>query len=681
MKKFFDLPFGTRFSFDEENCTLTLVSLCGMTCGHNQKDDDYSNSGMFVICVDNRRLEGKKLQYSVVEYSSDRFGFAAVDELKSVEVKAVWTFDQPTGIISCCCTLRNTSDKNIVIRRALPRWNFTPGRYGVYSQQNRWGAENQLKYASLENAGLYFHGRGTRTTVTSSPYCVLADEENSSAVAFHVIPCGSWCIKVQPEILSNESPAPRVEAGLGDEDLFLTLTPKESIALPEVLIQDMPGADLEYSGAGIQQYMLRRLPEDLHTPPVLYNSWLYRFTDFNRDQLREQLAAAKEMGCEVFIVDAGWFGKDDSWFSAVGDWEEKPGLPFFGNMAAFADEVRAAGLKFGFWMEIERFGANCSAREEHPEWFPEHSVRIDLLQTQAAEYLFDTVAENIRKFGAEYIKIDFNAALGFDDSGSEFYRYSQAFSALLRRLRKMFPTLVIENCGSGSLRNDLATIALYDHWFVSDNAHPFETLSIRQGAFMRTLPGRCLNWIVTRPAPERRTPVSSDLQVLASTAASWDESGLFSVDYVMLSGLLGVPGFSGDLAGHSAEVRKKMAAYISFYKENREFFVSSHVYLLTPFVPLKEYENYAVFQMQGKGTDESLVFVFSNGMSRRAVRQFKLYNLDPERLYRVEKLFSADDSIVTAAGEELMQYGITTCLPENQHLRHTAGLYRISVVD
>jgi alpha-galactosidase len=143
---------------------------------------------------------------------------------------------------------------------------------------------------------------------------------------------------------------------------------------------------------------------------------------------------------------------------------------------------------------------------------------------------------------------------------------------------------------------------------------------------------------------------------------------------------LGVPGFSGDLAGLSCEVKSEMAEYIRFYKENREFFVNSHVYLLTPFVPLKEYENYCVFQMQGEGTEESLVFVFSNGMSRRAVRQFKLCNLDAEKSYLVEQLFADKKESVTVSGKMLMQYGMETVLPENQHVRHTAALYRVTAV-
>ena len=81
--------------------------------------------------------------------------------------------------------------------------------------------------------------------------------------------------------------------------------------------------------------------------------------------------------------------------------------------------------------------------------------------------------------------------------------------------------------------------------------------------------------------------------------------------------------------------------------------------------------------MQGQGTEESLVFVFSNGMSRRSVRRFKLYNLEMERSYYVEKLFSNEERAIIP-GRELMEWGVPVELEENQHLRFTAGLYRIS---
>ena len=182
-----------------------------------------------------------------------------------------------------------------------------------------------------------------------------------------------------------------------------------------------------------------------------------------------------------------------------------------------------------------------------------------------------------------------------------------------------------------------------------------------------------------RPAPERRTPVFKCDQVLACAAATWDEAALFDLKYAMLSGLLGIPGFSGELADFEPEIRQKIAAYVRFYKDNRKFFADSHVFLLTPpDSKVTDYENYLAFQLQADDSSDSLLFVFTNGHSRRSVRNFRLLELDPEADYCVTPLFEPDAAETVQKGAALMDYGVKTSLPENQHIRHLAALYKIS---
>ena len=679
MKKQYSFPVGVNFIYDTETRQLTLTSVAGMTCGHNGLEDDYSCSGLALVCVDEQRLEGNKLIYSIDGVSNDEFSFSSSDRENNIRMDFVWKFKPQYKLFSCNLRLTNISGREIVIRRAMPRFVFSPGEYRVMWQMNRWGAENQLQKQSLCGADIVLHGRPARSTVGTTPFCVLEDTENSSAVALHVVPRGNWMIKIHSDILSNEAPAPVIEAGLSDTDLFMRIKPGESVELPELIVQAVPAGDIKISGADLHRYILdERLGEDIKQPPVIFNTWLYRFTDFTLEQLRKQLQAAKEVGCEIFIIDAGWFGADESW-GQVGDWREKETGPFAGNMAAFADEVRAAGLGFGFWIEPERWANGIPVRKEHPEWFPADSIRIDLTQSAAAEYFYDTLAGNVRKFKAGYIKVDFNASVGYEQQGDELLRYSLVLHSIFRKLRNEFPDLIIENCGSGALRNDLATLEIYDHNFVSDNANPFETLRIRQGLFMRSLPGRVLNWIVLRNAPERMTPVADFMQVMACNAGTWDEAGLFDLDYVMISGLLGIPGFSGDLAGLEPELRHEIRKYIDFYKANREFIVNSHAYLLTePDNKITDYEKYVAFQLQNGNADKSLVFIFSNGSSRRSLRSFRLNNLDPAKNYIVERVYGSDTE--TVSGKELMEYGLSCRTLENQHIRHACALYSVKEI-
>lgn len=682
MERTFDLPLGTRFVYDTETQMLNLSSLCGMSCGYHAGENDCSRSGLALLGIDTRRLEGRKLHYGIDSASDGKLCFNASDGDRTIRWEGIWAFEPEFGIVSCRARLANVSDRPVTVRRALPRWVFSPGDYEVFWQMSRWCQENRLQSQRLRGSDILLHGRPARSSVGSTPFCVLCDTENRSGVAFHVLPRGNWSIRIRSDIQNSESPVAVVEAGLADTDLFLSLRPGETLELPEVLVQEVPEGDVSNLGAPLHRYMIRkRLPEaKLREAPVVYNSWLYRFTKFTREQLRRQLRAAKEIGCEVFVVDAGWFGEGGSWFGQVGNWREQKNGPFHGDMAAFADEVRAAGLGFGFWMEPERWAENIPVRKEHPEWFPEHTSRIDLTQAPAAEHFHDVIADNVRKFGAAYLKIDFNADAGYDGSGAELYHYCAALKEQLGRLREEFPELVIENCGAGGLRNDLSTATIYDHAFLSDNTHPYEALRIRQGAIMRFPPGRLQSWSVMRPQPERRTQVSQEDLVLCA-AGTWDEAALFNLNFVMISGLLGIPGFSGDLADLEPELRKKIAAYVRYYKDNRKFFLNSHVFQLS--APgtgpdADDREKFMVFQMQADDCDDSLVFAFSNGFSCRTVRQFRLRELDPKVDYRVRPLFETHAKETVRKGADLMKYGLETVFMENEHIRHQAGLYAIS---
>ena len=222
---------------------------------------------------------------------------------------------------------------------------------------------------------------------------------------------------------------------------------------------------------------------------------------------------------------------------------------------------------------------------------------------------------------------------------------------------------------------------LFDHNFVSDNANPCETLAIRQGAFMRTLPGRVLNWATMRKAPERRTEIARFKQVLASAAATWDIAGIYDVDYVMTSALLGIPGFSGDLAELGDDIQERIAEYVDFYKKHRDFISNAHCYLLTPpSDKVTDYEKYYAFQMQKHDSADSLIYVFSNPSSRRGLRSFRLNGLNADKKYSVRRLFAENDEAAEVSGSELMAYGIRAVTPENQHVHHTAALYMVKEI-
>ena len=53
--------------------------------------------------------------------------------------------------------------------------------------------------------------------------------------------------------------------------------------------------------------------------PVLYNSWEGCMFDFNQRRLLDLADRAKNLGCELFVLDDGWFGERDDDICAARD--------------------------------------------------------------------------------------------------------------------------------------------------------------------------------------------------------------------------------------------------------------------------------------------------------------------------------------------------------------------------
>ena len=97
-----------------------------------------------------------------------------------------------------------------------------------------------------------------------------------------------------------------------------------------------PEAAFVYSGAGfgpmsrcfhraIRRHLLPARWADMAAPrPVLLNSWEACYFDFDEAKLLRLAAAAKAAGCDLFVLDDGWFkGRNDD-TSSLGDWVADP---------------------------------------------------------------------------------------------------------------------------------------------------------------------------------------------------------------------------------------------------------------------------------------------------------------------------------------------------------------------
>jgi alpha-galactosidase len=381
--------------------------------------------------------------------------------------------------------------------------------------------------------------------------------------------------------------------------------------------------------------------------------------------LRGQLAVAREIGCEVFVVDAGWFGPGGpGWWDQAGDWREKTSDAFHGAMGDFADEVRAAGLGFGLWMEPERFATGAPVRGEHPEWFlpaQDDLARIDLENPEAYRYLRGEIGRLVETYRLAWMKIDSNFELGDDSTGAELHGYYTRWFALLDDLRAAYPETFFEGCAAGGMRLELNMLAHFDAHFLSDTVNPVDTLRILQGALLRVPPGRISRWAVLRPA---RVPAHG-----GAGAAQWEDTIItlggaggtpfesVNVDFALLAALPGAFGLSGDLAGLAAHAVARVRWATRFYKDWRGLIDRSVAHLLTPPKPIEDRWGWAALQLQDPLGGDSLVFVYRLD-DPRGLGVFPLRGLEADAAYQVFREDNPDRPEFTATGRQLMGHGL-----------------------
>lgn len=571
--------------------------------------------------------------------------------------------------------LSNTGQAPVTIYRCHSRWTLAPGHYEVYAQNSRWSNENQGAWIPLHTGTLEFSSDWGRSTENGTPYACVRETGGDCGLAFHILPRGNWVMRISARALSNQRPCAVIELGLADEDLRWNLAPGEVLDLPEILVQNLPGGEPHLAAPALHRYITSRLPAPAKPEiPVIYNTWFDQSDRLDVARLCAQLRAAREIGCEIFVVDAGWFGPDDAGWGHVGDWREKTDRAFHGNMRAFADEVRAAGLQFGLWMEPERAVPGIPVRREHPDWFFPGEIRYNLEIKAARDYLFGEIARLITTYSLAWIKLDYNVSLGFDASGAELYRHLAIWNAMLDELRHKYPHTVFENCSSGGMRLDLSSLFHYDVHFISDTANPVDVLRIGQGAWLRLPPGRLMRWAVLRgigpAAPlSRRPDEQSKERLVTPGGATWNMAEMVDVDFLLISALPGILGFSGDLVNVPAQTRTRIRWFVDFFKHWRCFLSTSVAHLLTPPCPITDRAGWTAVQLQSPETTTSLVFAYhlpNDGVTRR---RFPLYALHPEKRYAVRAESPDGNTAGVAVGSALMRDGVEVASPFQQHAR------------
>lgn len=307
--------------------------------------------------------------------------------------------------------------------------------------------------------------------------------------------------------------------------------------------------------------------------PVIFNDYMNcLWADPTEEKMIQVIDRAAETGAEYYCMDAGWYA-DGTWWETVGAWQPC-NWRFPNGIKHVFDYIRSKGMVPGIWLEIEVMGIACPLATEFEDecFFMRHGKRVidhgryilDFRNQRVRDYTRSVIDRVVREYGVGYIKFDYNVDGGIgtevdaDSYGDGLYGHNMALLSWLREICEDYPDLIIENCASGGLRADYASLSVSQIHSVSDQSEYDKMAVIAAGAGTSVLPEQAAIWSY---------PLASD--------------GEKTVVFNMSNALLQRIHLSGEVAGWNDEQMNLVKEAITCYKALRADIPNA-----VPFYPL-----------------------------------------------------------------------------------------------
>ena len=413
--------------------------------------------------------------------------------------------------------------------------------------------------------------------------------------------------------------------------------------------------------------------KDAQYPLTVSNSWGSGMQVDEALALR-MMTDAKELGLEMFHLDAGWF-------RGVGDWypDERK---FPHGLAYVAEQAHARGLRFGLWVDWSQAGADTNAgalnahdpqvrdwlvNDVRTDWKPEEfkGMTTDLGLPAAGAYAAKEVKRIVEDYHLDMLEHDgYLVAQGCvredhphapvnrssqhiqHDSGFDFvqsdnstdvsYHAARSYYSIYERLRREHPGLLLEICNDGGRMVDFGSAAHGDYFSITDTYQPLDNRRAFYDTSYALPPAMLESYIEKWPAPE-----------------------LPNFLYMLRSGMMGWMTMMLDTTAWTREQHDAAQRAFALYKaELRPLIRDADLYHVSERPDGVHWDGMEYWDpARGKG----VVFAFRGSVADEAEHRFVLKGLDTGKMYRLhfEDGSSADRE---ANGRELMGAGLAVRL-------------------
>lgn len=415
------------------------------------------------------------------------------------------------------------------------------------------------------------------------------------------------------------------KVGADKRGTYRTIRPGESVVSPKVHFGQIYG-DTDDAVNEFNEHLRTSVIPKRNQPilyPIEYSGPGSDCCQIDKAYLMQEVDKAAEIGAEVFMMDAGWFGPaSGDWYKQRGDWWETEYLE--NGLADVFRYAKSKGLMNGLWVEIEGADLSSKLAKDHPDWLIEAYGRkiptLNIIKPEVRDFVYNTLCDIIERYDLDVFRID-----GGLKEPSEEYRegtlegtsweYYEYLFDIFKKVRARFPNLYFENCSGGGGRCDWAIMRHFDWTAVTDSFAPAAQLRVAYGMSMAFAPELLLS--------------------CTNTSRMYND-----VDFITRSCLLGRIEL-GRCYEEGIEIANENLIdswnrSLKIYKEDiRPIIGRSKIYHHTPFEPYMEKGTWLVWELATPEKDKAVFGVFRYSGEQTGEYLLKPRGLSPAKVYDV----------------------------------------------
>ena len=599
------------------------------------------------------------------------------DEQYPLEVTLHYVAYSDENIIKTWTEIKHTEKLPVYLNQyASSVVYFERPRYFLNEYSGDWAKEMQLgSQELLPGKKLLETKLGTRAAMYMYPFFELGlgepvAEGQGEVVLGTIAWTGNYRFTFEVDKVKNL----RLMAGINPYASRYELQPGETFVTPEFIFSRSDcgsGAASRGFQAWAKRYQLKDGEGDRLT---LLNNWENTSFSFDEKILSALMKDAAHLGVDMFLLDDGWFGNKyprNNDKAGLGDWQAMEtklphGVPFL------VKEAKAAGVRFGIWIEPEMVNPKSRLAEEHPEWiiklpnretqYYRNQLVLDLTNPEVQDFVFGVVDGLLTENpDLAYFKWDCNSPITnpyspyLGEKQDRLYvDYVRGLYNVLERIKAKYPDIPMMLCSGGGARCDYGALRYFTEFWASDNTDPIERLYIQWG-FSKFFPMKAICAHVTSWNP--RTSIK------------------FRVDVAMMCKM----GFDIGLKEMTEDELTFCKQAVATYKELKPTILDGEFYrLVSPY----EGNHTAVMSV---GEREAVLYTYNiHPRFAEVLYPIRLQGLDADKFYRVEEInlmpgktsaFKENGQVYS--GDYLMTAGLRLFTTEDL----SSHLFRLCVVE